>query len=550
MQPSVTGPWRDALRHSDIRRIELGWGLSLVASFTATVAMLVYAYSEGGARLVAAYGIASTVPAAVVTPLLMSLADRVRKDRLLRYTLAARTVMILLAGAAVAANAPAPLVITLAATSSSMAAIVRPVQAAVLPWLARTPAELTAATVTATVAENIGALVGPLLAGVALTLADPAGALAASAVCMGLAWLSLLRLAVQEDRHLPAPQVGPTDIVRRAAVGAAALVRIAPPAGMVVLAFAQTFVRGALLVLVIILALDTLVLDESSVGWLNAAIGLGGILGAVAAATVVRLTRLGRCFIVAFGIWGAAVLALAGAPTAAAAFAALLLVGIGNAIEDASAFILMPRLLGPQVAGRALGVFELVVLFGMGSGSLAAPVLVDLLGLRSTVATLGGMLLLLAGAYAWRFTLIDKTLPAPRPEAVTLRGLPMFAPLPMVVVEQLAAALRVQEYDAGEHVMREGDPGDRFHLITDGRAAVTVRGTPMPSLGPGDAFGEIALLHGGPRTATVTAADGLRTLALDRDAFLSAISRNPVSTDQAEALARRRLAADPQDGSP
>lgn len=535
-----------------IRRLEAGWGLSLVSSFTTTVAMLVYAYAEGGATLVAIYGVVSTLPGAVVTPLLMSLADRVRKDRLLRFTTGARTALITLAAAAAAADAPALLVILLASASSSMAAIFRPVQASVLPWLARTPGELTAATVAATVAENAGALTGPLLAGVVLAVADPPSAIAASAVCMALAFLSLLRLEVREQTAASATTGRAGHLIRDAVTGAAALARIAPPAGMVVLAFAQTFVRGALLVLVIVLALDTLMLGDDSVGWLNAAIGLGGIAGAAVAAALVRLTRLGRCFILAVAIWGAAVVALAGAPSAAAAFAALLLVGVGNAIEDAAAFILMPRLLGPQVAGRGLGVFELVVLLGMGSGAMAAPWLADGLGLRPTLVVLGVALALLAGGYAFRFAAIDRQLPPPRPEAGLLRDLPMFAPLPIVTVEQLASVLVEQEYDEGDVVMREGEPGNRFYVIIEGTVDVTVHGSARPRLGPGEGFGEIALLRGVPRTATVTATGPLRTLVLERQDFLCAVSGNPVSADHAETLARRRLATDPppgQDGS-
>jgi CRP-like cAMP-binding protein len=97
--------------------------------------------------------------------------------------------------------------------------------------------------------------------------------------------------------------------------------------------------------------------------------------------------------------------------------------------------------------------------------------------------------------------------------------------------------------------MREGGTGDRFYIVTEGHAEVTVRGSTRPPLGPGDGFGEIALLRGVPRTATVTAAGRLHLLALDRDAFLSAISGNPVSSGHAESLASRRLEADPPIGT-
>jgi MFS family permease len=319
---------------------------------------------------------------------------------------------------------------------------------------------------------------------------------------------------------------------------------------MVVLAFAQTFVRGALLVLMIVLALDTLGLGEESIGWLNAAIGLGGLAGALVAARVVRLSSLGRCFIVGAIGWGVGVLALSGAPTGVLAFASLVLVGVANAFQDASAFILMPRLLGPEVAGRALGAFELVVMAGMGSGSLAAPALADGLGARTSLLVTGAALSVVAIAYVAPFVRIDQEMPPPRPEAELLREVSVFAPLPLVVIEELALAAESRSFLDGEVVTREGDAGDQFYVVTAGAAACTVDGTPRPDLGPGAGFGEIALLRDVPRTATVTAVGRLEVLGLARDRFLTAVWGNLLSAEQAESLARQRLAADTQPDRP
>jgi MFS family permease len=534
----------DALRQPDIRRLEVGWALSLAGTFSYTVALLAFSYAEGGAHLVAAYGVASTVPGAVLTPVLMSLTDRVGGAAMLRATTAVRTLLVALAAGLAMTDAPAVVVVALAAGAHSLSATFRPTQATALPWLARTPAELTAATVTATMAENLAALIGPVLAGIALAAWDAPTAIAASAVCLLLATLSLLRLSVPDGARAARTSRRP-GLLRDALAGGAALARIGRPAGMVVLAFAQTFVRGALLVLMIVLALDTLALGEDSIGWLNAAIGLGGLAGAAVAARVVHLRSLGRCFIVGAGGWGVGVLALSGAPTGATAFAALVLVGVANAFQDASAFILMPRLLGPELAGRALGAFELVVMAGMGSGSLLAPVLVRELGARGSLLVVGAGLTLLAVAYFTPFAVIDREMPLPRPEGALLRKVPIFAPLPLVVIEQLVLAAEPHSYGDGDVVTHEGDPGDLFYVVTAGSAAVSVAGESRPALGPGDAFGEIALLHDVPRTATVTATGSLQVLALAREPFLTAVSGNHVSAEQAEALARRRLGADP-----
>ena len=542
--PVLSRAGLNALSQPDIRRLELGWGLSLVGTFSYTVALLAYTYAEGGANLVAVYGVASTVPGALLTPVLMSLTDRMGSATTLRSTTAVRTLLVALAASLALVQAPAFLVVVLAAAAHSLSATFRPTQASVLPWLARTPAELTAATVAATMAENIAALAGPVIAGTVLTIADAPTAIAVSAVCLLLATLSLLRLSVPDGARSAQPARA-RGLIRDAAAGGVALARIAKPAGIVVLAFAQTFVRGALLVLMIVLALDTLALGDDSIGWLNAAIGFGGLAGAAVAARVVRLNNLGRCFLVGAAGWGVGVLALSGAPTGVTAFAALVLVGIANAFQDAPAFVLMPRLLGTEVAGRALGAFELVVMVGMGSGSMAAPVLANQLGVRTSLLVLGTGLVLLAIAYVSPFATIDREMPQPRPEAELIRQVLMFAPLPVVVIEGLALEVEQHTYRDGDVVVREGEPGDRFYIVTEGSAAVTIGDESRPALGPGDGFGEIALLSGVPRTATVAAAGPLRALSLSREAFLRALSGNQISAERADSLARRRLAAGP-----
>lgn len=548
MRPHAsTAPGLVALRRPEIRRLEVGWLLSLAGTFCYTVALLAYSYAEGGAVLVGIYGVASTVPGALLTPLLMSVTDRVGSAAMLRSTTGTRTLLVASAAALSLVDAPAGLVVSLAAGAHALSATFRPTQATALPWLARTPAELTAATVAATMLENLAGLVGPVLAGIVLAVADPSAAIALAALCLALATLSLRRLAVPEAAR-PAGRVRPGDLLRDAIEGGRALARIGRPAGMVVLAFGQTFVRGALLVLMIVLALDTLALGDDSIGWLNAAIGFGGLVGAAAAARIVRMSSLGRCFVVGVACWGVGVLALAGAPGGAAAFAALVLVGVANAFQDAPAFILMPRILGPELAGRALGAFELVVMTGMGCGALVAPVLADRLGVRVSLVAVGAGLVLLAASYLSPFASIDRTMPRPRPEAALLGELPMFAPLPLVVIEQLALDVEPATYSDGDVVVREGEPGDRFYVVIAGSASVSVAGSARPTLHPGDGFGEIALLRNVPRTATVVAAGPLEVLTLGRDRFLSAIAASPVSSEHAESLARRRLADDPPAG--
>src|SRR5258708_4418760 len=187
--------------------------------------------------------------------------------------------MVLLAAAALLAafGQPPAAVIAAGAASSALAGTYRPLQAAVLPWLVRTPAELAASNAVTAVMENSGALAGPLLAGGLLAVAAPAAAMAAAAGCLAAATLSLLRLTVPDTPKLAGR--GAAHVARAVTSGLAAFRRMAPPAGVAILPFAHTLLRGALVVLIAVLAVHVLALGGGAGGWLPAPLGAGGLGG-------------------------------------------------------------------------------------------------------------------------------------------------------------------------------------------------------------------------------------------------------------------------------
>ena len=533
--------FREALRSPNVRRIELGWGFSVVGEAASTVALVVFAFAAGGAGLVAVYGLFRMLAGITVALGIAGIGDRVRSEVPLRVSTALKAILLTLATVTAAMDGPALGVIVLAASSSGLEGAYRPLQAATLQWLVRTPAELAAANVVASMMESTGNLIGPVVAGVLLAVADPTASIALAAAFFGLAWLSLLRLTVESRR----PASGSNRVLHDMVTGVKAFVRLAPPGGFAILAFAQTFVRGAVTVLIAVLAVDVLALGEQAVGWLNAALGVGGLIGGVIAAAVVRVTRLGRTFIAGVLLWGLPLVLLWLVINPAVAYLAFVAIGIGNAMEDVGAFTLVTRLLSPRMTARVLGVLELAALAGIGLGSVAAPSLLDAFDVRGTLALLGLALTGLTIAHARRFARIDRTMPQPGREVDLLRNLPIFAPLPLAITELLTTELRPQEFESGSVVMREGDPGEEFHVIASGSASVMVRGEPRPSLGSGDCFGEIALLRDIPRTATIIAAEPLHTLALRRDQFLTAVASSARSGVAAESFVAERLGEDP-----
>src|SRR5580704_4149946 len=125
------GTVRDALELPDMRRIELGYGLSITGELAGTVALVVYALGAGGAALVAAYAASRTVAGMAVALVLPGLTSRLRRDRLLRWITAVRMVLLAAAALLAAFGQPPAAVIAAGAASSALAGTYRPLQAAV-----------------------------------------------------------------------------------------------------------------------------------------------------------------------------------------------------------------------------------------------------------------------------------------------------------------------------------------------------------------------------------------------------------------------------------
>jgi MFS family permease len=217
------------------------------------------------------------------------------------------------------------------------------------------------------------------------------------------------------------------------------------------------------------------------------------------------------------------------------------LVGIGNTIVDVSGMTLLQRAAPDEVLARVFGVLESILLLTVGLGAIAAPVLLDWVGTRGALVVAGALLPLLV-LPAWpQLTRIDRTAHIPEEQLDLLQANAIFAPLPPATLEQLAESLEEVTLAPGQAVIRQGDTGDRFYLVREGALRVAVDGTDVQALGPGDSFGEIALLRDVPRTATVTAQTETMVYALDRNAFISAVTGFGPSLSAAEAVIGMRL---------
>jgi hypothetical protein len=204
---------------------------------------------------------------------------------------------------------------------------------------------------------------------------------------------------------------------------------------------------------------------------------------------------------------------------------------------------LLQRAVPDEVLGRVFGALQSILVLGLALGSVIAPVLLELIGTRASLIVVGATLPVLALLLWRRLSVIDAIAHIPDDERLgLLRANPIFAPLPPAAFEHLAMKLVPVSVTAGETVFRQGDHGDRFYVVEDGRCEIAIDGEKVADAWPGEAFGEIALLRDVPRTGTVTAVDDTKLLALERDEFIAAVTGHAPSREAADALIGARTA--------
>jgi MFS family permease len=526
-----------ALRNPDVRRVQLAWGGAIAAEWAHFVALGVFAYGEGGAAAVGIAGLVRLAPAAVVAPFAASFGDRFPRERfLLVMTLIGS---IALAGSAVAAFAgAAPVVYAFAALLGLTTTLIRPTLQALLPSLARTPEELIASNGATSTIEGLGTLLGPLVAGVLVALAEPGLVFTVAAGVLFVAAAPLARVRVEGRIELAAAEE--EDSVARVLVAGFQSIARAPRARLVAaLMIAQTFVRGCLNVLIVVVAFRVLDSGEGAVGYMTAAIGVGGLIGAIGAMSL-RGRRLAVPFGLALVFWGAPIALIAPKPDLVAAVFLLAIVGAANAVEDVAGFTLLQRIIPDEVLTRVLGVVWSLAMGGVAVGSIAAPLIVEAIGPRAAFVVVGAILPLLTLITYPRLVEIDRAV-APAPELELIDRVPMFAPLSIAAKERVAAHLVPRSVHAGELVIRAGDAGDRFYIVGEGELDIEANGL-HTTAGNADYFGEIALLRDVPRTATVKALTETKLYALQRDDFLAAVTGHSAAHAVGEAVADERLA--------
>ncbi len=509
-----------ARRRPPIGRLVGAYGLFVVSQYVAWVVVLVIAFKRGGATEAGLVALAQLAPAAVAAPYIARLCDRYPP-----WTVLYGGYVVQGAGLAVAGGAAALGDIVGVYVGSVVASVAvvtaRPAQAALLPRLATAPEDLTEANVLVGWIENLGVIASGLVAGWLLAVAGPTAGLVLAGVASLLAGALVWRLGHRVVVGHEIPRTVPGD-APRPRLGREARLLLA-------LLTVQWVLVGGLDVLFVVIAIDVLGVGDGWVGYLQTGFGLGGLLATVVAALLVgrRLAWPILGSAVAAGVFLALVAVAPGVWTSAVLLG---LVGAFRSLLDVAGRTLLQRSVPPHLLGRVFGQLEGLTMAALAVGSLLVPVLVALGGDRGAIIGIALVLPLVALVGGRRLMSVDAAATVPVVEISLLRGMRMFGGLPPPALESVAMAMERRSLAPDEVLIREGDAGDAYFVIADGALHIERGGRSLGLRRRGDGVGEIALLTGTPRTATVSSHGAATVYELGRGPFLAAVTGHAGTT--------------------
>lgn len=526
----------------DLGRLGIARVGTSFASFCFSIALGVYGFEVGGAIAVGVIALVRLAPGAIASPFAGLLSDRYSRRSVLVGSAAAISFVLTAACAAATFDAPHAVIYALGGIFTVAISGYVPAEAALLPALARTPQELSAANVTHSAMDSSGFLLAAVGTGVMLALATPAVVFGVAA--LGALLTMIVLTGIEPDRRPEYDGDGEiSGIARETTLGFRTLVAhpglLLASATLVMLLFFE----GVADVLVVIMALELLHLSEGSIGFLNAAWGVGALIGGAGLAMLLSRGRLAIALAAGSLLIGISAVLPAAWPVAVAGYAAWLGIGIGYTFTEVAAKTLLQRLGSDETLGRVVGSLESARLAAMALGSIGASAIVALLGTRGALLALGALMPLFVILCWTRLRAFEIGAPVAEGPFRLLRENSIFTPLPVATLERLSHDMTEVGASAGEEVIVQGDVGDCFYLIEAGEVEVFENGDFRRTEGPGESFGEIALLRDVPRTATVRAKVATRLLRLERDQFIAAVTGHRRSSQAAHGVVGARWAS-------
>lgn len=326
---------REALANRNLARLLFAWGVWVTTDWALLITISMLALERSGPAAVGLVGALRVLPTALLTSPLSVLTDRWSRGRLLAMAYAGWAGLAALLVWSAVTEAPLGVLLVIIGVGSALAAVVRPTLQAIMPTLVGTPSQLITANSAYSTIEALGTVLGPGLCAALLAGMGPPGVFAVLAVLFAAA--AVVGLSIRTP-YQPAQQSAVSSWqawlapLRGFAVLAGRGTRL-----MVTLFFAQTTMRGLLNVFVVLVATSIPGASEALAGSLFAAVGVGGLVGAVAGAALGGSRRGAWWIAVGLCLWGVPVALIGLWTDPTVAWLALAVVGLGNALLMSSA---------------------------------------------------------------------------------------------------------------------------------------------------------------------------------------------------------------------
>ena len=542
----VVSTYRQLLRNGPLARLLVGEFVSSIGDWLYLVALVVLVYREtedpvllgivGAARLLPYVFL--SIPAGIV-------GDRFDRRYVLLVSDVVRAACMVVLAILVSIDGPLWAIALVAILAACFAPFFYPAFGALLPSLVRDEREFGPANSAWATLDNLAWVVGPGIAGLILLAGGIQAAFVINALSFGVIAVLLLTL----PKATTAPELGRAPTAEPAEDTTAA----APPArrrrwlpgqidlravsGVLLLDMLTWFAFGGINILIVILAIDVFDGGDAATGFLSAATGVGGIIGAVASGLLVLRPRLGPAILLGAAGFTASLVLLGLADSLLIAFIAITVASVGHLVLDVVRTTILQRIVPDAFRGRFTGVLMTSSGGAEALGTLVVPILAVVFGLASVMAVTAVSLLLGSLVAVWLIGRAADVAAGPYDaELRRIARLPIFAGLSGGRVEDALRHLAPMAIAAGNVVIRQGDEADRFYVIVTGRFDVsrTAEAGSNPQhlrvLGPNDVFGELGLLRREARSATVRALDDGLLFSMERDAFLSMVgARSSVS---------------------
>lgn len=523
----VLGAYRQVLRDSQLTRLLGGEFVSSIGDWLYLVAILVLLYERtqdpvllglvGGARVLP-YVVLS-IPAGI-------LADRFDRRWILIITDLARGALMVVMAALVAADADVAAVIAVAIAATCFSAFFGPAIGAYLPTLVRDESLLGPANTAYATLNEVTLIVGPAIGAIIVATMDLSVAFVLNAISFAVVAVVVWTLpsgrvqgrAAEAEEGIAAPQAFRWRDAAR------------PLSALAVMDGASSFVFGGISVLTVVIAFELLGSGEAGTGLLNAAVGIGGLVGSLLTGVLVLRRRLGPPILLGAAVMGIGVTVLGLSGSMAVSMLAMAAASGGALLTEVIYTTLLQRIAPDEVRGRAFGVMETVDVLLFAAGSFTIPALASTVGLEPVMLGSGIGIIVVIAVSTW--LLGDWATQAPPADAARsmLASVPGLARLSPARLEAAERRARVEPMEAGQAIIRQGDEADRFFVLVEGQVEVTQvpaeggAARVLRRMGKGESFGEIGLLSGVPRTATVTALTPGRLLVLDKETFLGLVA--------------------------